>query len=1146
MLVSPSDPNDAAKLRRGEPGASVGIFLALLAGLFVFSHASTALLRYPDRAIGVGLVNGVDPARRFPIYLGLVAVVLGVWLACHYGARFLRRWRPAWFIGVRSRLENDLAAQFAAVGCVALVARVAADRLDGLGPTLLCLGGMLGVLALALVRRLAPALTAWRKHLVSLDTLAVALLATWPAVHIGGVLGDVRASEGAPWVLAGMVLVPVAFLLVRGHCLRRPGRATPADVSRAFVVAAAPLFAFPIACPIANEIQYSLARREATEPRGVALWMLLLLVGLSALAFWLARGGKLRWSPSRVLARWVYPAVIFGETLLGAYQHTLRDKRIDPLHDGEQITAVHQLLTFDKWPFVDIWPAHGLFDYVGALYSLANGFRPLELTAWNGLLSALSATAAYAILASIATPLFAFLVAALLPLEAVLPLPLYSFFYAEPGLLAVGLLACVVLRRPTIGGSVLLSLATFLCFFWTPTSGVASIAAVLGLIVLGLVTTGERRPLWHGLAVFVATGVVVFAAYLLVLLLRGQPVLDTLRLIRAFMQADPLIGGRPSVLKQFDAPAFVQYLILPGIGIVYLTRLARHALERRPLAHADRLLAFLTAVSFVLFARTLTRHGIIERYQPFYFVFLALCAWMPRRSGWPLSAFSADAVRPEGGRGLAAHFWPQAGARAWFCAGLALYLVWLPQASYEELEFEPFRFQRWRSGEQRFRGTSPSYPELGAFLGATLRPTDTFLELLNMPVLYGLFNREVPGQFFLPTMFYATDAVQSSYIARLEAFGRERVPVVLLPEEKGRVVDKIDNALRSYRIAEYVYRHYVPLGTFDGFEVWISRESWDAAARASRPRPLPFRDPSSYRSFDVEPPRLEENVLHITTTGADPRVADVVEVAGVPAGGVGAHHAVRLSYRSSVAGRLELFYRFGAGKYRAGVSGRARLSATRDGEWRSVDVPIPAQADPKLALTGVRIDPPEGARLEVKDLTLVFGAPAGVEEPYVVGMLPFFWGSFDERHASDNPVLEAIEVPHDGQPRAAFDLKFRPVTQEASGNYLKVCVRLPGLGSPQKSGRWQTVKHEGSWQRAGKVTLTYGSPSTSIVFDLVRPTPGAPGLPEALARSFAEECKPYLIRVSAQYTWNSQAVSSIGVASSVPIVLESASLLAGD
>jgi hypothetical protein len=79
------------------------------------------------------------------------------------------------------------------------------------------------------------------------------------------------------------------------------------------------------------------------------------------------------------------------------------------------------------------------------------------------------------------------------------------------------------------------------------------------------------------------------------------------------------------------------------------------------------------------------------------------------------------------------------------------------------------------------------------------------------------------------------------------------------------------------------------------------------------------------------------------------------------------------------------------------------------------------------------------------------------------------------------------------------------------------------------------------------VTLRYGAePQSTFEFDLVRPDLNAPGMPAALARSFELECKRYVVRLSAQYAWSRQPVSTIRLDSSVPVVLEAAQLLAGD
>jgi hypothetical protein len=1131
------------------PEVFVAAFFALLTAYLVFAFSSTGTLGFPDRSIGIGIVSGVDPSRRTRIYVVMIGLSLLVSLGCHYGFQALRRKVPSWFRGVRSSLENDLCATFCALGSVALVTRVAADRLNGLTCLNLSLAGFASVSCIALARRLwsrqkhGPLL----RQLTAWSTIATLSLLLWPSVQMAA-LGQALMGKSGSWsVLSWSMSLPVAYVIALLCSLRWRGQRTRAHVRQAIVLATAPFFLLPIVCPIANEIQYALLAYRPMAPSAIALAFLVLLVLASALLFSRALRGGLWISPRRLLARFCFPTVVFGATLTTFHPHQLAAKMFDALHDGEQITSVYQLLQFGKWPFVDVWPAHGLFDYAGILYAKVNGFRPFELTAWNGILAACSAIAVYAILANVSTPLFAFLVAMLLPIEAIFPLPVYSYFFAEPALLGVGLLMCWTLGRPTRARYIILSVSTYLCFFWTPASGVVCIAAVFALLLLDCVTRSDRSLARRGLGLFVATGAAVFIAYSAVLLACHRPVFETLGLVRAFIRADPMIGGRAFIIDQFDTIAFFQYVALPGVGLIYLIGLARHAIERRPLGRVDLLLGFLALASFALFVRTLSRHSLYERYQPFFFPFLALAAFMPR------DARDRDARSATAEASSATRFARAALARAWFCGGLALYLVVFPVQSQARAGLPALTFHEWRLGESRYLGQGPDYPKLKAFLDATLRPSDTFFELLNMPLLYTLFEREFPGQFFFAAMFYASDEVQNTFLKRFDEFGgSDRVPVVLLDCAACPAhIDGIPNTLRSYRVAERIFRDYVPFTRIDGFEVWVSRKRWDEAGRAVNPLPLPFAEPAAYQAHSLQAMRLGDDALRLTANGAAPQLRDAVKVDGVQLGGLASYHGLRFQYRTNVPGTLELRFRYGSGDYDAANSGRLTVRPNATGAWQSGQVSLPNQAEENLSLAGLAIDPPDGAEFEIRSLELVFGQPAArSSEAYSLGMLPFIWGNFDARLGhGEGAVLERIAVPRPSAKPRPIQLALRQPPDTSAGNYLQLCLKLPHVNVPSGAAprRWQTVKHGDDWQSVGKVKLSYGSnPVSTFDFDLVQPNPLSPRLSSALADSFDRECKRYIIRLSSQYAWSSQRLSVISLETSLRVVLVSAELLAGD
>src|SRR5689334_21869991 len=133
--------------RDTEPSAAdglwVGVFLALLAGVLLFNTSSTDLGRFPDRAIGAALLSGVDPSRRYGLYLRIVAIPIGLMLGAHYLTRRWRQLTPHWFVGLQARVERDTINTLCAVGILSLVAVVAADHLEAWTPAVGLLAAIL-------------------------------------------------------------------------------------------------------------------------------------------------------------------------------------------------------------------------------------------------------------------------------------------------------------------------------------------------------------------------------------------------------------------------------------------------------------------------------------------------------------------------------------------------------------------------------------------------------------------------------------------------------------------------------------------------------------------------------------------------------------------------------------------------------------------------------------------------------------------------------------------------------------------------------------------------------------------------------------------------------------------------------------------
>ena len=115
-----------------------------------------------------------------------------------------------------------------------------------------------------------------------------------------------------------------------------------------------------------------------------------------------------------------------------------------------------------------------------------------------------------------------------------------------------------------------------------------------------------------------------------------------------------------------------------------------------------------------------------------------------------------------------------------------------------------------------------------------------------------------------------------------------------------------------------------------------------------------------------------------------------------------------------------------------------------------------------VGLNGVRIDPPDGSRFAMRSLQLVLGdPPRRAPEATYLAMLPFIWGNFDARLAEGGgKVLERLEVSQTATAPLAFDLVLSKPADTSTGNYLRLCLRLPLTELPRtRSASWKSVKH---------------------------------------------------------------------------------------
>lgn len=134
-----------------------------------------------------------------------------------------------------------------------------------------------------------------------------------------------------------------------------------------------------------------------------------------------------------------------------------------------------------------------------------------------------------------------------------------------------------------------------------------------------------------------------------------------------------------------------------------------------------------------------------------------------------------------------------------------------------------------------------------------------------------------------------------------------------------------------------------------------------------------------------------------------------------------------------------------------------------------------------------------------------------VYEKFDLQMLPYIWGTYDTRHATNNTKILAsiLDNPLDITSKTTT-LDIPRNLDKTSGNYIhfKITGKTPGV-----------------------VTVNYGqNPISQFTFDLIQ----------------SQRAEDYLVRISSQYYWSIKDIDKINITSSVPVTIDQILVRKGD
>jgi len=132
-----------------------------------------------------------------------------------------------------------------------------------------------------------------------------------------------------------------------------------------------------------------------------------------------------------------------------------------------------------------------------------------------------------------------------------------------------------------------------------------------------------------------------------------------------------------------------------------------------------------------------------------------------------------------------------------------------------------------------------------------LSPDETYLDFTNQTTTYAWTGRRNPAFIVQSPAMLSGEVTQREFIREIES-DITKVPIVIMPTENGRYLslhlDGINNNIRHYLVAEWIYNNYRPFIKYNSFtSVWVLNSRYDEFYKKlkSRVNGVEFDKPSS-------------------------------------------------------------------------------------------------------------------------------------------------------------------------------------------------------------------------------------------------------------------------------------------------------------
>lgn len=801
--------------------------------------------------------------------------------------------------------------------------------------------------------------------------------------------------------------------------------------------------------------------------------------------------------------RYYYPTIILSLCFIVVQPQLQMAIGTDLFEAANGGTAISQLFLFGKLPIMESYSGHMLSDSIwGILYGVLNNdsfgafFSP-----YNVYVLAVVSIILYFLLKSCFEKDFAFIMTVLFPFIG------GQIIWSHVGFISILALVYLLKLKKTFAYFVFWITLAGSCLYQLDTGVAYGVGSVISLICVCLLKQ-ERINFKKLILSFGITAGGFLGVFVSICIIKQIPVLNRIKEFIAISLSNQNWAysniGNPSLFSFFfvyvlipsvtvgmllllvglikrektEMPAYVLAIIL-AIGFAYITNIPR-ALVRHNLNESNYVLLLFTAPLFLSLALAfMMKKNRRIVFSSAFFIIMLTTSVVAANTNISTQTLISNSINR-------------------FGAG---------DITTENVAMK--KVQRVDTSEEM----KQSYLSVVNQLNKMLLPGETYIDFTNQTLLYALSGRQNPVYVNQSPGHLSGEFTQEQFIVQVEAM-HEQTPIAILPRNTvkfGFVLDGIQNSFRYYKVAEYMWQNFTPLGVIGDYAIWCRNKrisDYKSLGSIANSITISKNNFQNLTCYDAQIQNDNGDIL-IIAGAKDPQLSglenlfkDILPNSREVEFGI--------EYTSSVSGNVQLFYTQQKDEYFS--ESCSILQQTQASGWLYFQVP-------RTEFSKFRLDIPNGSNFKIKEITLRSADKlsfcdygyAKLEEAhtYNLGAIPYLWGNLDNDKAYKNEkIVDALTLNEN-----LYKIDLNKIPKD-DGNYLLLEINA---------------------QQDSSATVSFGTNATGDFLTL-----------NTFTFSTYSGNHIYLLRVSCDFYWYSKEINSFMLNVGNNVSVRNVQILRGD